>query len=129
MAMGSSLDQIGPFAHSVEDAEEVYKIITGHDEQDSTSLPESVRNKEQGTMKKVVGVPQSFVSKDGVDAEVLENFNASIEKLKQAGYTIKDITINHLEKALSVYYVIMFAEVSSNLARYDGIAIFSIFPS
>ncbi len=121
MAMGSSLDQIGPFAHSVEDAEEVYKIISGHDEHDSTSLPESVRNNEQVTMKKVIGVPQSFVSKDGVDPEVLENFNTTIEKLKQAGYTIKDVTINHLEKALSVYYVIMFAEVSSNLARYDGI--------
>jgi aspartyl-tRNA(Asn)/glutamyl-tRNA(Gln) amidotransferase subunit A len=121
MAMGSSLDQIGPFAHSVEDAEEVYKIITKHDEHDSTSLPENIRTNEKGTIKKVIGVPQTFISKDGVDSEVLENFNSSIEKLKQAGYTVKDITINHLEKALSVYYVIMFAEVSSNLARYDGI--------
>ncbi len=123
MAMGSSLDQIGPFAHSVEDAEEVYKIITGYDEHDSTSLPQTVRQPDGQTvgLKKVIGVPKSFVSKDGVDAEVLENFNASLEKLKAAGYTIKDITINHLEKALSVYYVIMFAEVSSNLARYDGI--------
>jgi aspartyl-tRNA(Asn)/glutamyl-tRNA(Gln) amidotransferase subunit A len=123
MAMGSSLDQIGPFAHSVEDAEEVYKIITGHDEHDSTSLPEKIRQSDNPTkdIKKVIGVPQTFISKDGVDSEVLENFNSSIEKLKQAGYTVKDITINHLEKALSVYYVIMFAEVSSNLARYDGI--------
>ena len=123
MAMGSSLDQIGPFANSVEDAEEVYKIITGNDSLDSTSLPETVRQLDSQTSdsKKVIGVPQSFVSKDGVDAEVLENFNASIEKLKQAGYIVKDITINHLEKALSVYYVLMFAEVSSNLARYDGI--------
>jgi aspartyl-tRNA(Asn)/glutamyl-tRNA(Gln) amidotransferase subunit A len=101
MAMRSSLDQIGPFAHSVEDAEEVYKIITGHDEHDSTSLPENIRTNEKGTIKKVIGVPQTFISKDGVDSEVLENFNSSIEKLKQAGYTVKDITINHLEKALS----------------------------
>lgn len=121
MAMGSSLDQIGPFAHTVEDVKAVYEIITGHDPLDSTSLPDNVRNKKNTQLKKVIGVPQSFVSKDGVDAEVLANFNESIEKLKQAGYTIKDVSINHLEKALSVYYVIMFAEVSSNLARYDGI--------
>ncbi len=121
MAMGSSLDQIGPFAHSVEDVEEVYKIITGHDTLDSTSLPLEMRTKKQSDLKKVIGVPYSFILKDGVDKEVLTNFNASIEKLQQDGYSIKDISINHLEKALSVYYVIMFAEVSSNLARYDGI--------
>lgn len=121
MAMGSSLDQIGPFAHSVEDVEEVYKIITGHDTLDSTSLPVEMRTKKQDDLKKVIGVPYSFILKDGVDKEVLANFNTSIEKLQQDGYSIKDISINHLEKALSVYYVIMFAEVSSNLARYDGI--------
>ena len=121
MAMGSSLDQIGPFAHSVEDVEEVYKIITGHDTLDSTSLSLEMRTKKQDDLKKVIGVPYSFILKDGVDKEMLTNFNTSIEKLQQDGYSIKDISINHLEKALSVYYVIMFAEVSSNLARYDGI--------
>ncbi len=121
MAMGSSLDQVGPFANSVEDAEELYAIISGHDPLDSTSLPGSVRNNPTQKLKKVIGVPKSFVSKDGVDAEVLANFNESIALLEKAGYTIQDITIEHLEKALSVYYVIMFAEVSSNLARYDGI--------
>jgi aspartyl-tRNA(Asn)/glutamyl-tRNA(Gln) amidotransferase subunit A len=118
--MGSSLDQIGPFATCVEDAEEVYKIIQGHDPMDSTSLPDSVRDV-HADIKKVIGVPRSFISKEGVDNEVLHNFNASIETLQKAGYEIRDITIAHLEKALSVYYVIMFAEVSSNLARYDGI--------
>jgi aspartyl-tRNA(Asn)/glutamyl-tRNA(Gln) amidotransferase subunit A len=120
MSMGSSLDQIGPFATCVEDAEEVYKIIQGHDPMDSTSLPDSVRDV-HADIKKVIGVPRSFISKEGVDNEVLHNFNASIETLQKAGYEIRDITIAHLEKALSVYYVIMFAEVSSNLARYDGI--------
>lgn len=123
MAMGSSLDQIGPFGHSVEDVEELYKIITGHDEHDSTSLPESLRHTTTSldVLKKVIGVPMSFVNAKGVDKEVLENFNASLEKLKKAGYTIKDITIPQVEKTLSVYYILMFAEVSSNLARYDGI--------
>jgi aspartyl-tRNA(Asn)/glutamyl-tRNA(Gln) amidotransferase subunit A len=123
MAMGSSLDQIGPFGHSVEDVEELYKIITGHDEHDSTSLPESLRHTptSHDVLKKVIGVPMSFVNAKGVDKEVLENFNTSLEKLKKAGYTIKDITIPQVEKTLSVYYILMFAEVSSNLARYDGI--------
>lgn len=122
MAMGSSLDQIGPFGNSVEDVEDLYSVITGHDEHDSTSLPDALRNTQTATnLKKVVGVPMSFVNQKGVDALVLANFNQSIEKMKSAGYTIKDITIPNLEKALSVYYVLMFAEVSSNLARYDGI--------
>lgn len=123
MAMGSSLDQIGPFGTCVSDVEEVYNVIKGHDVMDSTSLPESMRYDEskKEAMKKCIGVPMSFITREGIDKEVLENFNMSLEKLKASGYTIKDITINHLEKALSVYYVLMFAEVSSNLARYDGI--------
>ena len=121
MAMGSSLDQIGPFGTSVEDVEDLYHIISGYDAMDSTSLPEDTRNKKQEISKKVIGVPMSFINRDGIDKEVLTNFNESIEKLKKIGYTIKDITIPNLDKSLSVYYVLMFAEVSSNLARYDGI--------
>lgn len=122
MAMGSSLDQIGPFANSVEDVEELYNIIKGYDVLDSTSLPEDVRTpKIAAELKKVIGIPTKFINREGIDKEVLVNFNASKEALKNAGYEIKDITIEHLEKALSVYYILMPAEVSSNLARYDGI--------
>ena len=121
MAMGSSLDQIGPFGNCVSDVEEVYKVITGNDTHDSTSLTQAMREERYPEIKKVIGVPMSFIHRDGIDKEVLANFNTSIKKLENAGYTIKEITINQLEKALSVYYVVMFAEVSSNLARYDGI--------
>lgn len=124
MAMGSSLDQIGPFGNCVEDVEEVYTIIAGHDVLDSTSIPETIRQSSASQMaklKKIIGVPMSFVNREGIDPEVLANFNESLSKLQAEGYTIKDITIEHLEKALSVYYIIMPAEVSSNLARYDGI--------
>ncbi len=121
MAMGSSLDQIGPFANSVEDAEVVYGIITGNDPLDSTSLSPSLREEKKSPLKKVLGVPYSFINRDGIDKEVLENFNKSIESLKGAGYEIKDVTLNQLEKSLSVYYILMFAEVSSNLSRYDGV--------
>lgn len=123
MSMGSSLDQIGPFGNSVEDVEAVYSIITGHDELDSTSIPEAFRkvNDKTPEIKKIIGVPMSFVNREGIDSEVLANFNESLAKLQAVGYTVKDITIEHLEKALSVYYILMPAEVSSNLARYDGI--------
>lgn len=121
MSMGSSLDQIGPFAHSVSDAEELYNVISGYDELDSTSVPVSIRNADKKPAQKIIGVPMNFINRKGIDAEVLANFNESIEKLKGLGYTIKDVTMDHLEKSLSVYYIVMFAEVSSNLARYDGI--------
>lgn len=119
MAMGSSLDQIGPFGNSVEDVEEVFAIIKGSDDLDSTSV--KVIPEASGALKKKIGVPRSFIERDGIDPEVLADFNASIEKLKSAGYEIVDINLEHLEKSLSVYYVVVFAEISSNMARYDGI--------
>jgi aspartyl-tRNA(Asn)/glutamyl-tRNA(Gln) amidotransferase subunit A len=121
MAMGSSLDQIGPFGNCVEDVEEVYKVISGHDLLDSTSLPEEITSAIPLTSKKVIGVPMNFIDRKGINKEVLDNFNEAISKLNGAGYTIQDVSIEHLEKSLSVYYIVMFAEVSSNLARYDGI--------
>ncbi len=119
-AMGSSLDQIGPFGNCVDDVESVFEIITGYDVLDSTSLSDKARNNKK-EIKKVIGVPFNFIERDGIDKEVLANFKESLSKLEKAGYVIKDISINHIEKALSVYYIIMPAEVSSNLARYDGI--------
>ncbi|MCX6756729.1 MAG: Asp-tRNA(Asn)/Glu-tRNA(Gln) amidotransferase subunit GatA [Candidatus Nomurabacteria bacterium] len=126
MALGSSLDQIGPFGKSVSDVEEVYKVIAGYDKNDSTSLGKITDNRDKiaentNEMRKIIGVPRAFIERDGIDAEVLKNFNESIEKLKNSGYEIKDVNIEHLEKALAVYYIIVPAEVSSNLARYDGI--------
>lgn len=120
MAMGSSLDQIGPFANNVDDVETVFNVITGSDTLDSTSLPENLRNKKVN-LKKKIGVPFSFINREGVDKKVLENFNASLEKMKSKGYEVVDINVEHIEKALAVYYILMPAEVSSNLARYDGI--------
>jgi aspartyl-tRNA(Asn)/glutamyl-tRNA(Gln) amidotransferase subunit A len=118
MAMGSSLDQIGPFGNTVEDVESVFNIIRGNDPLDSTSAREASPAPE---MKRKIGVPWSFVRREGIDASVLKNFEESVEKLKISGYEIVDINLEHLEKALSVYYVVVFAEISSNLARYDGI--------
>ncbi len=121
MAMGSSLDQIGPFANFVEDAEAVFNIIKGKDPLDATSASDEEQRTKSVEIKKKIGVPWSFIRRDGIDKEVLVNFESSIKKLQSLGYEIIDVPIDHLEKALSVYYVVVFAEISSNMARYDGI--------
>jgi aspartyl-tRNA(Asn)/glutamyl-tRNA(Gln) amidotransferase subunit A len=123
MSMASSLDQIGPFAKTVTDAEMLYRAIAGYDVMDSTSVPENnpLRSSVAKKEKLTIGIPESFVSLDGLDADVRDNFRATIAALKDAGHTIKTVELPSLPYALSVYYVIMPAEVSANLARYDGI--------
>lgn len=122
MAMGSSLDQIGPFAKTVRDAEIIFDVLAKPDVLDATSVPASIRTETHvpSTTKKI-GVPFDFVRRDGVEAEVLADFEATLEKLKALGYEIVDTPMPNLHYALSVYYILMFAEVSSNMARYDGI--------
>lgn len=123
IAMASSLDVIGPITNSVEDAETVFNEINEYDELDNTSVPLDVRATYQShnTNKKVIGVPRSFIDREGLDPEVRDNFNASLEKMKDAGYTIVDVDLPHLQYSLAVYYILQPAEASSNLARYDGI--------
>jgi aspartyl-tRNA(Asn)/glutamyl-tRNA(Gln) amidotransferase subunit A len=116
MAMASSLDVIGPMTKTVEDAEIVFNVIKGKDIFDETGVEGEVSAKE----KYVIGVPRDFL-KEGIDLDVLENFNQSIEKLKAQGFEIKDVSLPTLPYALAVYYILMPAEVSSNLARFDGV--------
>ncbi|MEK7601472.1 MAG: Asp-tRNA(Asn)/Glu-tRNA(Gln) amidotransferase subunit GatA [Patescibacteria group bacterium] len=118
MPMGSSLDQIGPLARTVSDAQILFDAIRGYDVNDSTSSPENFYP--QHPFKRVIGVPRAFISK-GVDEDVLARFNATLDILKNAGYEIRDVDMPNLPYALPVYYVICPAEVSTNLARYDGI--------
>jgi len=120
MAMASSLDQIGPFAKTVKDAEIIFNVIKGHDPMDSTSVPLELSQRDE-RKPRVIGVPVDFVHAKGVDPRVLENFEQSLEKLKVAGYEIRDISLPSLAHGLSVYYILMPAEVSSNLARFDGV--------
>ncbi len=122
IAMGSSLDQIGPFGKTVRDAQIVYETISGFDSMDATSLTNDVRKKlvEKVSVKKVIGVPRHFVELEGISAEVKKNFEGSLEKLKNAGYEIRDIELPNAHLGLAVYYIVMPAEVSSNLSRFDG---------
>ena len=117
MVLASSLDQIGPFAKTVEDAQIVFEAIRGYDENDSTSLPDA--EKPQSVARRI-GVPRAFLEK-GCDPDVLAHFEATLSRLKQAGYEIRDVALPNLPYSLVVYYVIQPAEASTNLARYDGI--------
>ncbi len=121
IAMGSSLDQIGPFTKNVRDAEIVLDCISGNDPMDATTLSPETRTKlAEKKSGKVIGVPRHLLELDGIDAQVKENFNQSVEKLKNAGYEIRDIQLPNAHLGLAAYYIVMPAEVSSNLSRYDG---------
>ena len=120
MAMGSSLDQAGPMTNSVADAQLLHEVMSGLDTYDATTIaPDTYPTLEEKTTY-TFGVPRPFL-KQGIDADVLGAFEAHIEKLKSLGHTVVDIDLPLFEKGLAAYYIVMPAEVSSNLARYDGI--------
>ena len=118
MAMASSLDQIGPLTKTVEDAEIIFNVISGQDKMDSTSV-DSHQPSAISHQKLKVGVLK--YDKSGVDEEVSKALDDSVEKLRAAGHKIKEIDLSVLEYSLACYYIIMPAEVSANLARYDGV--------
>lgn len=121
IALASSLDQVGPFATTVEDAALVLSVIEGKDSHDATS----VACTEITTPQKVnlanlrIGVPKEFFL-DGVDEEVARVVRGAIDRMKNAGATIVEISLPLLSYALPAYYIIQPAEASSNLSRYDG---------
>lgn len=122
MAMASSFDVISPTAKTVSDVEILFDAIKGKDELDSTSIssPPPLQSGDNSETVKVIGVPRDFL-KEGIDSDVLEDFENGLKKLEKAGYKIKDISIPMIEKSLAVYYILVPAEVSSNMARYDGV--------
>lgn len=122
MAMGSSLDQIGPITKTVSDAEIVYKAISGRDIKDGTTIDgETYSVSHVGDKKPVIGVPRHFLKGDGLDKQAMKAFEDTLEKYKKHGYEIKDVELPNIANALMVYYIIMPAEVSSNMSRFDGV--------
>ena len=119
IAMGNSLDQVSPFGKCVQDTEILFNLLSRHDAEDSTSVPENLRKNSAKGGKKI-GVPWHLF-RDGVDSSIAENFKQSLEKLKEVGYEIVGIELPHAQYSLAVYYIIMPAEVSTNLSRFDGI--------
>ncbi len=123
VAMASSLDQIGPITESVEDASAVFDAIKGHDKFDATSSKEvfgrTEFNKEMAE-KMTIGIPKEYFE-GGLESEVGEAVQNAIAVFKDAGMKIKEVSLPHSKYALACYYIIMPAEVSANLARFDGI--------
>jgi len=119
IAMGSSLDQAGPLTNSVADAELIHQVISGQDSNDMTTISDDTYPKVEVKEKYTFGVPRHFL-KDGIDPDVMETFTEHLVSLKAAGHTIVDIELPLFEQGLAAYYIVMPAEVSSNLARFDG---------
>lgn len=119
VAMASSTDTIGCFATNAADAELVMGIMAGKDERDMTTLPDFFSPAAQ-TEKLKIGVIKESMT-DDVDTEVREQVNSYIESLKAAGHMVEEVSMPMLKYALAIYYIVVPAEISSNLARYDGV--------
>jgi len=119
VAMASSTDTIGVLSSSVEDAELVMDIISGSDLKDMTTLPDFFSPSTIDAPKKV-GVIKEFMD-DGVDSEVKQATVNYVEALKQKGHIVEEVSLSMLKYALAIYYIVVPAEISSNLGRYDGI--------
>ena len=123
-AFASSLDQIGPFSQTVEDAALLLQTISGHDPLDSTSYPSEVPDYRQAIAEKPgplkLGLPKEFFG-EGIDAEVRQLVDEAIQFYRNEGHEVVEISLPMTDLSIPVYYLIATAEASSNLARYDGI--------
>jgi len=124
IAMASSLDQIGPFTTSVEDAAIVLSEMYGYDSMDVTTAESDGKRFEDflsGDVRGLrIGIPKEYLSGD-LDERVRKVFLEAVERFRSLGAEIKEVSLPHAKYALPVYYIIMPSEVSSNLARLDGI--------
>ncbi|HLW17013.1 MAG TPA: Asp-tRNA(Asn)/Glu-tRNA(Gln) amidotransferase subunit GatA [Actinomycetota bacterium] len=125
LAFASSLDQVGPFARTVEDAAMLLDVIAGHDTFDATSIPGARPDYRAGLNEGVgglkIGVVSDWIEGEGVEPGVSEKVRAAIDALAGLGAEIGEISLPSFRYALSAYYLIAPAECSSNLARYDGV--------
>jgi aspartyl-tRNA(Asn)/glutamyl-tRNA(Gln) amidotransferase subunit A len=125
IAMTSSLDQVGPLTKTVEDAAILFNAIAGNDPLDATSADydfgdDLLEPKLEKIKQLVVGLPEEYFI-DGTDVAVTKEIERVIEKLKSMGMKFKKVSLPHTKYAVSAYYIFVPAEVSSNLARFDGI--------
>ncbi|MBN1963306.1 MAG: Asp-tRNA(Asn)/Glu-tRNA(Gln) amidotransferase subunit GatA, partial [Anaerolineae bacterium] len=125
IAYASSLDQIGVFTRTVEDAARLLAVIAGHDPRDGTSMPNPVPDylaALQGADLRGlrVGLPQEFFI-EGIEPEVAAGVRAAVEQLAALGADVIEVSLPHIPYSLPVYYMIAPAEASANLARYDGV--------
>jgi len=120
IAFGSSLDQIGPLAKNVEDAQTIFSIISGRDQMDATSADYKFQPVDIEPKDLTIGIPKEYFMK-GVDPDVEAAVRIAIKKMEKQGAKIKEISLPSTEYALAAYYIVAPSEASANLARYDGI--------
>ena len=124
VAFGSSLDQVGPFARSVEDAAAAMDALCGHDPLDCTSQDVKAGFRtacQQDVAGMRIGVVRSFMDAKGLSSEVSERVSEAAAKLEAAGATIVEVDLPHIDAAISAYYVLGPCEAFSNLARFDSV--------
>jgi aspartyl-tRNA(Asn)/glutamyl-tRNA(Gln) amidotransferase subunit A len=123
VALASSFDQIGPFAHTVADAACVLQVIAGHDPMDSTSAAVPVPDYASFLTRDVkglkIGLPKEVFG-EGLHDDVREAIERSCDRLREGGADIVEVQLPHAAYNVATYYILMTAEASSNLARYDG---------
>lgn len=124
VAFGSSLDQIGPLAHGVEDVARILKVISGKDPLDATSLAVDVPDYAGGLGRPIeglkIGIPREY-RQSGVSEPVRARIEAGLKLFQDLGCHLVEVDLPHTDYAIATYYVIAMAEASSNLARYDGV--------
>ena len=124
VAYASSLDQIGPFARTVEDSALLLNTLCGHDLRDNTSstqvVPDFTAKIGEGLKGKTIGIPKECFG-EGLDKEVEATVRAALAACEREGAKIVEVTLPSLKYAVAKYYVIATAEASANLARYDGV--------
>lgn len=124
VAYGSSLDQIGPFAHDVADIALLLEVIAGHDPRDSTSVNEPVppysKTLDKSVQPLTIGIAREHFA-EGLDSEVEQSVRAAFKVYEGLGARIKEISLPMSKYAVGTYYLVATAEASSNLARYDGV--------
>ncbi|OGL71429.1 aspartyl/glutamyl-tRNA amidotransferase subunit A [Candidatus Uhrbacteria bacterium RIFCSPHIGHO2_02_FULL_47_44] len=122
--MASSLDQIGPFTNTIEDAALVMEVIEGKDENDATSIelasttaPELIEPDVKGLR---IGLPKEYFV-EGMDEEIRMRIDEAVKKFEAAGAIIKEVSLPHAKYALAAYYIVAPSEITSNLGRFDGL--------
>ena len=124
VAFASSLDQVGVFTKDVQDCAILLNVIAGHDEKDTTSVDLGPKDYTKALQKNIkglkIGVPKEFYG-EGINSEVKTSLESALEKYKEMGAEVEEISLDIAKYALATYYIIACAEASSNLGRYDGI--------
>ncbi|NUQ12104.1 MAG: Asp-tRNA(Asn)/Glu-tRNA(Gln) amidotransferase subunit GatA [Gemmatimonadaceae bacterium] len=124
VAFASSLDQVGVFGKTVDDAAHGLSVIAGHDERDSTSIdlpvPDFRAAARESLEGLVIGRPREYFP-DTLDPRIRDVCDAAAERLRGLGAVVRDVSLPHTSLAIPVYYIVAPAEASSNLARFDGV--------